>query len=176
MLASSSRDTHFSVIRVNGVRSAQLSVCGWVHREVLKVRSNRRGASLRREKKKNRKGRTTDQRETPTSFFYFIITPSRFSFFLWRKFINSVHYFQTHTCTHMYTQTGETGAWRVTWMNLIVCYSCVITPMKGLFHTHTRTCTEVLCVLYSWVVYKGVHVGHCWACTAQTTSTSHLDT
>lgn len=88
----------------------------------------------------------------------------------------TVHYFQTHTCTHMYTQTGETGAWRVTWMNLIVCYSCVITPMKGLFHTHTRTCTEVLCVLYSWVVYKGVHVGHCWACTAQTTSTSHLDT
>lgn len=28
LLASSNRDTHFSVIRVNGVRSAQFSVCG----------------------------------------------------------------------------------------------------------------------------------------------------
>lgn len=57
LLASSNRDTHFPVIRVNGVRSAQFSVCGWVYAKVLKVKSNRRGGN---------------QRGTPNFFFCFL--------------------------------------------------------------------------------------------------------
>lgn len=45
-LASYYRETHFSVIRVNGVRSAQFSLCGCVFTKILKVKRNKKGVSV----------------------------------------------------------------------------------------------------------------------------------